>query len=56
VGLRIEALTRRIRCIRAEPLVHELVELSKVAPVEGIDEMLSNLPDIAGRAWIRGTG
>jgi hypothetical protein len=46
VGLRIEALSRGVGCIRAERLIHELVEPGKIAPVEGIDEMLDNLADV----------
>ena len=40
VGLGIEALSRGVGCIDAVPLVYELVQLGKIAPVEAIDETL----------------
>jgi hypothetical protein len=46
MGLGIEALSRGVGCIRAERLIHELVQPGKVTPVEGIDEALDNGSDV----------
>ena len=57
VGFRVDALARGIRRIPDELLLgNELVQLSKVAPIEGIDETLDDLADPLGRAlaWIVG--
>ena len=52
VGIfRLKALSGGVRRIPRKVLVrHELVQLSDVAPVEGINETLGNLPDRLGRA------
>src|SRR5438067_892831 len=52
-GFRVGALSRGIYCIPDELLLrHELVQLSKVAPVECVDETLDDLVDHLGRALI----